>query len=255
MAYFKYKGSNIFYKEIGTGKPLLFLHGNTASSNMFLNVVEPYTRDYKVILFDFLGHGKSDRLETFSSDLWFEESMQVVEFLEQKKYQSAYLLGSSGGALVAINVALERPDLVCKVIADSFEGDTPLELFTANVVRERELSKENDGARMFYQAMQGEDWESVVDNDTKAIVEHSRSIGKFFHKDLLSLQAEILMTGSKEDEFITCVDKDFFLKTYSRMLKEIGHGDMKLFEHGGHPAMLSNQREFAELVLMFLSSP
>ena len=35
MAYFKYQSKNIFYKEVGQGKPLILLHGDTASSTMF----------------------------------------------------------------------------------------------------------------------------------------------------------------------------------------------------------------------------
>lgn len=85
MSYFKYQSKNIFYEEIGTGKPLLLLHGNTASSNMFLSLVEQYACEYKVILLDFPGYGKSDRLEYFPVDLWYEESKQVIEFLKQKE--------------------------------------------------------------------------------------------------------------------------------------------------------------------------
>jgi pimeloyl-ACP methyl ester carboxylesterase len=254
MSYFKYQSKNIFYEEIGTGKSLLFLHGNTASSNMFLNLVEKYASEYKVILFDFLGHGKSDRLQCFPVDLWYEESKQVIEFLKQKEYNDVFLIGSSGGALAAINVALEKPDCVRKVIADSFEGETPLELVTSNIVRDREFSKQNDEAIMFYKAMQGDDWESVVDNDTNVIAEHAKSIGRFFHKPLSELQADILMTGSNEDEFAACVDKDFYRKTYSKMIKDIGHGKIYIFEHGGHPAMLSNQAEFIEETLKFLAN-
>ncbi|MPM06400.1 2-succinyl-6-hydroxy-2,4-cyclohexadiene-1-carboxylate synthase [bioreactor metagenome] len=253
MSYFKYQSKNIFYEEIGTGKTLLFLHGNTASSNMFLSIVEKYACEYKVILFDFLGHGKSDRLQCFPMDLWYDESKQVIEFLRQKEYSDVFLLGSSGGALVAINVALENPDCVRKVIADSFEGEIPLELVTSNIVRDREFSKQNDQARMFYKAMQGDDWESVVDNDTNAIAEHAKSIGRFFHKPLSELHADILMTGSNEDEFAASVDKDFYRKTYSKMIKDIGHGNIYIFEHGGHPAMLSNQAEFIEETLKFLA--
>lgn len=35
MSYFIYHGKKIFYREVGEGKPVLFLHGNTASSKMF----------------------------------------------------------------------------------------------------------------------------------------------------------------------------------------------------------------------------
>ncbi len=231
---------------------MLLLHGNTASSNMFSNFTNQYAEKYKVVLLDFLGHGKSDKLEQFPVDLWYEEAQQVIEFLTQKEYHDVSILGSSGGALVAINVALERPDLVRKVIADSFEGTIPIDAFTANIVNDREFSKQNVGARMFYQAMQGDDWESVVDKDTNAIAKHAKLIGEFFHKPISTLQADIILTGSNEDEFLTCVDIEFYRKTYSRMIKEIGHGDFYLFEHGGYPAMLSNQTEFVKKTLSFL---
>ena len=35
MSYFNYQSKKIFYKEVGGGKPLVMLHGDTASSVMF----------------------------------------------------------------------------------------------------------------------------------------------------------------------------------------------------------------------------
>ena len=91
MSFFNYKNKKVYYEEIGTGKPVLLLHGNTASSNMFLDIIESYTSNYKVILIDFLGHGKSDRLEEFPIDLWFDEAQQVISFLKEKKYNNVNL--------------------------------------------------------------------------------------------------------------------------------------------------------------------
>jgi len=233
--------------------PLLFLHGNTASSNIFCEVTDPFTEYYKVVLIDFLGHGKSDRIQKFAVDLWFDEAMQVISFLDQVKYKKVNLIGSSGGALVAINVALERPDLVNKVIADSFEGEAPLQEFIQSVVEERETSKQDKNAREFYYAMHGEDWESVVDNDTTIVCEHSKSIGKFFHKPINNLQAEIFLTGSREDEIIKLIDPDYYLQTYSELIDKMGKGEMHIFEKGGHPALLSNKDDFIKLAKAFLA--
>ena len=58
MSCFYFNGKRIFYSEFGVGTPLLLLHGNTASSNMFAGIAERYGKDFKVILIDFLGHGK-----------------------------------------------------------------------------------------------------------------------------------------------------------------------------------------------------
>ena len=129
MSYFEYEGKRIFYEETGCGRHLLLLHGNTASSKMFSQVAEQYSKDFKVILIDFLGHGRSDRLKSFPADLWFYEAGQVVAFLREKQYRDVCIIGSSGGAIVAINAALEAPELVGKVIADSFEGESANKAF------------------------------------------------------------------------------------------------------------------------------
>lgn len=252
MPYFRYIDKSCYYEEHGDGAPLLFLHGNTASSKMFYDVVESFAKDYKVVLIDFLGHGNSDRVEKFATDLWFDEAMQIIAFLEQVQYKKVNLIGSSGGALVAINVALERPDLVSKVIADSFEGEVPLPDFVQNIVQERENSKQNKVAKMFYYAMQGEDWESIVDNDTNAIYEHAKTIGKFFHKPINGMHTKVLLTGSKEDEFVKSVHPNFYMETYSKLIKKIGDGEIHIFEKGGHPALLSNKDEFVKLAKDFL---
>lgn len=104
---------------------------------------------------------------------------------------------------------------------------------------------------MFYHYMQGDDWEKVVDNDTTAIVRHEREIGKFFHKKLSAFMPDILMTGSKQDEFVSSVSPAYFEKIYGDMLLKIGHGAMHLFETGGHPAMLSNMDEFVSITKGF----
>lgn len=252
MAYFTYNDKKCYYNEIGEGTPLLFLHGNTASSKMFNEVVDFYKDEYKVILMDFLGHGQSEMVDKFSVDLWFDEAMQVICFLEKMNYKKVNIIGSSGGALVALNVALERPDLVNKVIADSFEGEVPLESFVKNVKTEREESKKDAGAKAFYIYNQEDNWEKVIDNDTEAIFEHYKTIGKFFHKPLETMQPDVLLTGSKEDEFVSLVSHDFFENTFSAILKKIKNGKMHLFDKGGHPAILSNGLSFANVAKKFL---
>ncbi|MGX9756094.1 alpha/beta fold hydrolase [Clostridioides difficile] len=251
MAYFNYNNKKCYYNEIGDGTPLLLLHGNTASSKMFDDIIDFYKDEYKVILIDFVGHGKSQMVDKFSANLWFDEAMQVICFLETMNYKKVNIIGSSGGALVALNVALERPDLVNKIIADSFEGEVPLESFVKNVKLEREASKQDDDAKAFYIYNQGENWEQVVDNDTEAIFEHYKTIGKFFHKPLETMQPEVLLTGSREDEFVSLLSHDFFENTFSSLLEKIKNGKMHLFDEGGHPAILSNGLNFSKIAKDF----
>lgn len=254
MSYFTFNDKKVYYTEFGTGSPLMLLHGNTASSNMFYEIAEIYKKDYKVILIDFLGHGKSDRLLEFPTDLWFYEAEQVIAFLREKKYENVSLIGCSGGALVAINVALEVPELINKVIADSFEGEKSLKVIAEYIQTDRENSKHDENAILFYSYMHGNDWELVVDNDTRAIIKHEKEIKKFFHKELQSLKPDILLTGSNADEFVCAIDPKYFETVYGKMLSKIGHGTIYLFKTGGHPAMLTNQDAFHQLSRQFLSS-
>lgn len=253
MSFFQYGNRNIFYSESGSGAPLLLLHGNTASSNMFYEIAQRFEKQFRVILIDFLGHGQSDRLSEFPADLWFYEAQQVIAFLRERQYGKVNLIGTSGGALVAINVALETPELVSKVIADSFEGERAVKAFTEYLSVDRERSKHDEGAKMFYYYMHGEDWEPIVDNDTRAAIKHEKEIGRFFHKDLQTLEPDILLTGSRGDEFPGAADPNYFDKVYEEMLLKIGHGQIHLFQIGGHPAMLTSQAAFCQLSSEFLT--
>lgn len=248
MPYFNYNGKNIYYKESGEGEPLLLLHGNTASSKMFDEIVSFYEVYFRLIRIDFLGHGQSDRSEQFPIDLFYDEAMQVITFIRQSPYDKVSIIGSSGGAIVALNVALECPDLVNKVIADSLEGEKPLPGYVDIIREEREASKKDDGARAFYEYNHGEGWEKVVDNDTEALYNHYNTIGRFYHMPLSDLKIPVLLTGSEKDEFIP---SGFFQKTYGDMIKKTPNLSMHLFKNGGHPAMLSNGKEFSELAYQF----
>ena len=80
------------------------------------------------------------------------------------------ILGTSGGAWIAVNTALKRPDLTEKVIADSFDGRTLHETFAEDLLKERRAAMQDPSARQFYQWCQGEDWESIVELNTQALV-------------------------------------------------------------------------------------
>lgn len=250
VAYFKYSNQNVYFNESGNGVPLLMLHGNTASSKMFEFVTELYN-GFRLILLDFLGHGKSDRLAAFPTDIWFDEAMQVIRLIEHCGYDKVNIIGTSGGALVALNVALERGDLVNKVVADSFEGEKSMDLVTAYLSDDRRATKANENGRGFWEYCHGNDWESIVDNDTAAVTRHNDEIKGFFHRDLSQLNVPVLLTASVQDEFAAAAKLDF-AQMYNSMAAKIKMCKLHLFESGGHPAMMSNAVEFADIAKAFL---
>lgn len=157
MSYFVYQGKNIYYTSDGSGMPTLFLHGNTASSMMFEMLLPLYTEELEVIRMDFLGNGRSDRVERFPENIWTCQGKQVVALAETLGHDKINLVGTSGGAYAAINAALLRPELFRCVIADSFDGQRLAPGFSAALRAERAAAKADDMARGFYEWNQGVD--------------------------------------------------------------------------------------------------
>jgi pimeloyl-ACP methyl ester carboxylesterase len=249
MSYFNYHNQNIFFWEIGLGPPLIFLHGNTASSKMFEMLLPLYKDNFKVILIDFLGNGHSDRMEDIPSELWYEEAMQTIALIEHLGYAQVNLVGTSGGAWAAVNAALERPELVNKVIADSFDGRTLHDGFAEDLLSERNRAKKDVQAVQFYEWCQGADWEAVVDADTQALLQFVSLKRPIFHKPLSSLQMPILFMGSREDTMV----REDLADEYRKMADIVVRGAVHLFDAGGHPAILSNAEAAAKVIQQFIN--
>lgn len=59
------------------------------------------------------------------------------------------ILGINGGAWVAVDTVLERPDLVSQVIVDSFDDRILYKDFASNLLKEREFAKNDTNAKQF----------------------------------------------------------------------------------------------------------
>lgn len=138
-----------------------------------------------------------------------------------------------------------------KVIADSFEGECALDDLVRSLKNERQSSKADPDASMFYRIMHGEDWEAVVDCDTASVLSHVMEIKCFFHQPLTSLKCDILMIGTQEDRCVS-TSSTYLADTYGRMIQEIGHGSFFIFATGDHPALISNTETFCNIAKAFL---
>ncbi|MDE1854376.1 MAG: alpha/beta hydrolase [Thaumarchaeota archaeon] len=110
-----------YYEVYGEGKPLVMLHGDSYNIENFTNQV-PYLSDgFRLILPERRGHGRTPDVPgpwtygVFAKD--------TVAFLDALGLNGVHLLGHSGGANIALLVAIWRPDLVDRLIPVS--GDAP----------------------------------------------------------------------------------------------------------------------------------
>ena len=250
MAYLDYEGKQIFYEEIGMGAPCIFLHGNTASSKMFTFLLPLYTEDFHVILMDFLGNGRSQRVTEFPEELWIDQGRQIAALCEHLDCGKVYLVGASGGAYAAINAALERPELFGGVVADSFDGSTLPAGFADGILQERQSAKQDENARGFYEWCQGEDWETVVDLDTQVLVGYGRNQVRLFHRPIESIQVPLLITVSRKDRMLSN-DMEAECRRLHRLNAKIQY---KIYETGEHPLIVSRREDMAGEIKRFLQS-
>ncbi len=250
MSYFRYKDKKTYYEESGEGAPLVLLHGNTSCGKMFDPAVPSLAAKYRVIVPDFLGNGRSDRLSKWPSDLWFDWANQVKALCDHLGLEKIYLIGSSGGALAAINVALEYPELVNAVIADSFMGLTADPVITDQIRTGRAQAKQFEGFVDYLKSIHGDDWEQVFDADTDAVLRHADEIGTFIHCTIEELKVRMLLTGSLEDDMFSA---GHCQKLFDEICSKTDMAEAHIFEHGGHPAMMSNMDEFVRISMQFLT--
>ena len=103
-----------YYEEDGEGEVLVLLHPGLADSRAFEEYVPEFAQHFRVFRPDRRGHGRTPDVE---GPITYEQmARDTIAFLEQVVGGPAYLLGHSDGAPVALLAALERPDLVRKLV-------------------------------------------------------------------------------------------------------------------------------------------
>ena len=97
----------LHYWEAGQGEPLLMIHQASSSSEEFAGTVDVLSTDYRLITFDWPGHGLSDDpAYEFGADEYTTSALRVLDHLGIER---AHILGNHGGALVCAQPRLETP--------------------------------------------------------------------------------------------------------------------------------------------------
>ncbi|QHV99756.1 alpha/beta fold hydrolase [Spirosoma endbachense] len=111
--YAKIRGFNMYYEVYGTGKPLLFIHGNGGSINNFKNQIPYFTKNYKVILADSRAQGKStDPADSLTYEMMADDFNAL---LNQLHVDSCYVVGWSDGGIDGLLLAMRHPEKVKKL--------------------------------------------------------------------------------------------------------------------------------------------
>ncbi len=112
-------GYHVFFLEGGpeSGAPVVLIHGLGSKAQQDWVALAPYLvrAGYHVYAMDLLGYGRSAKPPELSYSIR-EEAKFVESFLDENHLTSVALGGESMGGWIAATVALDRPDLVKRLM-------------------------------------------------------------------------------------------------------------------------------------------
>ena len=145
-------GGRLYYEVAGDGTVLVLSHAGIADRRMWDDQFPVFAQHYRVLRFDFWGHGQS----TIDKNTFFlhEDLRQLLKFLNIER---AHLLGCSLGGRVSIDLALAYPEMINSlVVAGSglggyqFEGEALMHL-AEQIIAARKQEDEEQEIELFLQ--------------------------------------------------------------------------------------------------------
>lgn len=243
------------YKIAGTGEPVLILHGWGGSSDSWVRTQEFLARkDYKVIIPDFPGFGKSRTpLRPWSVDDYVNWLNDFISGLGLEKF---FLVGHSFGGRVAVKFAIKYPEKIKKLILCGSAGIKPKPGLKTRIIflfsrignatfTPKHFVRFKDGARnIFYSFLRNKDY--VKANGTM-----KETIKKILEEDLLPNLSEI-----KTKTLIIWGNLDRMVPVkYAYIFKQkIQNSELQILPKSGHSPHLEEPEKLAEIIIQFIKT-
>ncbi|MFX0004342.1 MAG: alpha/beta fold hydrolase [Candidatus Hodarchaeota archaeon] len=143
--YAKVNGIEICYEIFGEGYPIILIQGFGARKDGYKCQIPDLSKDFKVIVFDNRGAGKSERVnDPYTMEDLADDIKELLNFLDIKR---AHILGTSMGGIIAQQFALQHSEYVDKLILVNTVSGAPdnvgLELLKKNRLDQLELIKKD----------------------------------------------------------------------------------------------------------------
>ncbi len=255
----------IHYHEIGTGYPLICIHGAgpgaTAWSNFKGNVGE-LSKHYRAILMDMPQYGKSDKPIIEGGRLAFLARV-VRDFMEALDIKRAHFVGNSMGGQAALKLAIDYPDNVDRVVvigsapikAGSIFQPMPLE-----GIRNIRNYYRNDGPSLskMRQVLESlvcntslitneivqERYQASIEPETLEVFKKPPAEAEDLYFELAKVRAKTLLAWGQDD-------RAGALDVALLMLRLLRDGRLYVFPRCGHWAHVEHRVEFNRVVMQF----
>ena len=264
--YIDVDGINTHYYEAGAGEALILLHGGGAGADSFGNwrgCLNSFAEHYHVYAVDMVGFGFTDKPDpTDYSYIQQARNGHIIALIETLGLASVNLIGNSMGGTTSMGVAIERPDLVNKLVLMGSAGvRAPI---TDELKSIMNYDYTTDGMLRIVRGLTNPDFrfdEELVNyrhglsiqDDTKqaynAVMGWIREQGGlYYEEDYISrVTQETLVVNGKLDKVVP-------LSSAYKLLELIENSWGYILPGCGHWAMIEKPVEFTAATLSFLNN-
>jgi len=131
--------AEIYYREFGSGAPLIFLHGGWGYEIYPLHEQAQAIEDFRVLIPDRSGYGRSTKPAVFGPDMHRRAVAETLLFLDALNIQRCIFWGHSDGAVIAAMLGISSPERCLGLVLEAFHYD-----------------REKVHSRSFFQSMRSE---------------------------------------------------------------------------------------------------
>jgi pimeloyl-ACP methyl ester carboxylesterase len=243
---------HIHYVEAGRGPPVILLHGLGATKETWLPSVGALAAGYHVYALDQIGFGRSDKPHLDYKIATFVDFLHG--FLVAQNLGKVTLVGNSLGGWIALEFAIQHPDLVDRLVLVDAAGLTflhpaPVDLNPASLAATRALMEAlfYDKKRVTEPIVRQVFADHLRNNDGYTIQRTFAGFAspQFEDARLGSIRAPTLIVWGREDELIP-------LASGEKLRDGIAGAQLVVLDHCGHIPQVEKPAEFTRAVLEFL---
>jgi pimeloyl-ACP methyl ester carboxylesterase len=162
--------ARLYYREFGSGTPLLFLHGGWGYEVYpFDRGVAEFSGRFRILIPDRSGYGRSPQLSTLPPHFHLRAAEETLQFLDALGIERVALWGHSDGAVIAGLLGLASPERFCALVLEAFHY-TRAKHGSVDFFKTMIAEPETVGGRAIAALTRdhGEDWRKALQRNAEA---------------------------------------------------------------------------------------